>query len=131
SRRPRGVGGAAAGLATIPSRLVGGRLADRFGRRSTIVLGLSGCAAAQLVLAIAPTLGIALVGAVGLGLCFEVYEPPSQALLADLTPPGQRVAAYSALGAAIAAAGVAAGLLAALLAGLGLRWLFVLDAATC
>ena len=66
-----------------------------------------------------------------LGLCFEIYEPPSQALLADLTPPTQRAAAYSALGAAIAAAGVVAGLLAALLSGFGMRWLFVADAVTC
>jgi MFS family permease len=131
SLRTAGLVGAAFGLATIPSRLLGGRLADRLGRRSTIVLGLAGCAAAQLVLATAPRLTVALAGAVALGLCFEIYEPPSQALLADLTPAAQRAAAYSALGAAIAAAGVVAGLLAALLAGFGLRWLFVLDAATC
>jgi predicted MFS family arabinose efflux permease len=126
-----GLVGAAFGLATIPSRLLGGRLSGRIGRRRAIVLGLSGCALAQLVLAVAPGLGLALLGAVVLGLCFEIYEPPSQALLADLTQPEQRVAAYSALGAAIAAAGVVAGLLAAVLAGVGLRWLFVLDAATC
>jgi len=131
SLRVAGLVGAAFGLATIPSRLVGGRLADRLGRRTTIVVGLCGCAVAQLLLAASPSIGVALVGAVALGLCFEVYEPPSQALLADLTPPRQRAAAFSALGGAIAAAGVAAGVLAALLAGVGLRWLFVLDAATC
>jgi MFS family permease len=119
------------GLATIPSRLLGGRLADHLGRRTTIVLGLVGCALAQTLLAVAPGLALAAVGAVLLGLCFEVYEPPSQALLADLTRPEQRAAAYSALGAAIAAAGVLAGVLAALLAGYGLRWLFVADALTC
>src|SRR3954449_3842809 len=131
SLRTAGLVAAAFGVATIPSRLLGGRLADRLGRRATIVLGLSGCAAAQVLLAAAPSLGIALAGAVALGLCFEIYEPPSQALLADLTPAPQRAAAYSALGASLAAAGVVAGLIAALLAGLGLRWLFVLDAASC
>src|SRR3954454_23714983 len=131
SLRTAGLVAAAFGVATIHSRLLGGRLDDRLGRRATIVLGLSGCAAAQVLLAAAPSLGIALAGAVALGLCFEIYEPPSQALLADLTPTPQRAAAYSALGASLAAAGVVAGLLAALLAGLGLRWLFVLDAATC
>ena len=30
------------GVATIPSRLAGGRLADRIGNRGTIVLGLTG-----------------------------------------------------------------------------------------
>ncbi len=131
SLRVTGLVAAAFGLATIPSRLLGGRLADRLGHRATIVLGLTGCAVAQLGLAIAPALGPAFVAAVVLGLCFEIYEPPSQALLADLTPPAQRAAAYSALGAAIAAAGVVAGLLAALLSGFGVRWLFVADAVTC
>jgi MFS family permease len=131
SLRVAGLVGAAFGLATIPSRLLGGRLAGRLGRRATIVLGLTGCAAAQLTLAVAPGVGVALGAAVFLGLCFEIYEPPSQALLADLTAPHQRAAAYSALGAAIAAAGVVAGLLAALLADAGLRWLFVADAVTC
>src|SRR4051794_8283896 len=131
SLRVGGLVAAAFGLATIPSRILGGRLSDRLGRRSTIVLGLSGCAGAQLTLAVAPVLPAAFAAAVFLGLCFEIYEPPSQALLADLTPQPQRVAAYSALGAAIAAAGVVAGLLAAVLAGVGLRWLFVADAATC
>ena len=131
SLRTAGLVGAAFGVATIPSRLLGGRLADRVGRRATIVLGLSGCAVAQVLLATAPTLGLALVGSVALGLCFELYEPPSQALLADLTPPHQRAGAYSALGAALAGAAVLAGVLAAVLAGAGLRWLFVADAVTC
>ena len=126
-----GLVAAAFGLATIPSRLLGGRLADRLGHRTTIVLGLTGCAVAQLCLAGAPGLGSALVAAVLLGLCFEIYEPPSQALLADLTPRRQRAAAYSALGAAMAASGVVAGVLAALLLGFGMRWLFVADAVTC
>jgi len=131
SLRWAGLVAAGFGLATIPSRLLGGRLADTLGRRATIVLGLVGCAMAQLGLAVAPGLAAAAGAAVLLGLCFEIYEPPSQALLADLTPPAVHVRAYSALGAAIAAAGVLAGVLAAVLTGLGLRWLFVADALTC
>lgn len=126
-----GLVAASFGLATIPSRLLGGRLADVWDRRSVIVLGLAGCAVSQLALAAAPGIAGALAAAVVLGLCFEIYEPPSQALLADLTEPDQRPAAYAALGAALAGAGVVAGLIAAVLAGVGLRWLFVADAATC
>jgi len=122
---------AAFGLATIPSRLVGGRLADRLGARRTIVLGLVGTAVGQLLVAAASSLAAVVVAVVLLGLAFEVYEPPSQAMVADVTPAPLRPAAYSLLGTALAVAGVAAGLLAALLAGWDLRWLFVVDAASC
>ncbi|MCX4649261.1 MULTISPECIES: MFS transporter [unclassified Streptomyces] len=122
---------AAFGLATIPSRLAGGRLADRIGRRRTIVMGLTGCAVAQLGLAAADSLSLVICCAVLLGLVFELYEPPSQAMIADVVAPGEHVRAYGLLNAALAAAGMGAGLLAAGLGRWDLRWLFVVDAITC
>ena len=122
---------AAFGLATIPSRLVGGRLADRMGRRRTIVLGLTGCAAAQAGIAGARSLAQAAVCAVLLGLAYELYEPPSQAIIADSVGPADRVRAYSLLNASLALGGMGAGLLAVALGHWGLRWLFVADAVSC
>ncbi len=119
------------GLATIPSRLIGGRLADRIGRRRTIVLGLTGCAVAQLGLAASGGLASAACFAVLMGLAFEIYEPPSQAMIADVLAPAEQVRAYSLLNAALAVAGMGAGLLAAGLGRWDLRWLFVADALTC
>ncbi len=119
------------GVATIPSRLLGGVLADRLGRRRTIVLGLTGCAVAQTWIAVSGQLWSAVLATLLLGLVFEIYEPPSQATIADVTEPADRPAAYGLLGAAMAAAGVLAGLLAAALSHWDLRWLFVADAATC
>jgi MFS family permease len=122
---------AAFGLATIPSRLFGGRLSDRIGGKATIVIGLTGTAIAQLGVAGAQTPVQATIAVVALGLMFELYEPPSQSIIADVTPADQRPVAYGLLAAAMAAAGMGAGLLAALLARVDLRWLFVADAATC
>ncbi|RAG81108.1 MFS transporter [Streptacidiphilus pinicola] len=122
---------AAFGLATIPSRLAGGRLADRIGRRTTIVLGLCACAVAQTAIAASRSLGWAIAGAVLLGLAFELYEPPSQAIIGESVPPHQRVRAFSLFSAALAVGGMGAGLLAALLGRVDLRWLFVVDAASC
>ncbi len=119
------------GAATIPSRLLGGQLADRLGRRRTIVLGLTGCAIAQLWIALSHALWSAVLAAVLLGLTFEIYEPPSQAMIADVTEPRNRPAAYGLYSAAMAAAGVLAGLLAAAISHWDLRWLFVADAITC
>ncbi|MFE2273082.1 MFS transporter [Streptomyces lavendulae] len=119
------------GLATIPSRVAGGRLAGRIGRRRTIVLGLVGCALAQLGIAAAGSLAAVAVFAVLLGLSFELYEPPSQALIADSVGPADRVRAYGALNAALAVGGTGSGLIAAGLGRWDLRWLFVVDALTC
>jgi MFS family permease len=119
------------GAATIPSRLLGGQLADRLGRRLTIVLGLTGCAIAQLWIALSHTLWSAVLATILLGLAFEIYEPPSQAMIADVTEPSDRPAAYGLYSAALAAAGVLAGLLAATISHVDLRWLFVADAVTC
>ena len=119
------------GLATIPSRLLGGRLADRIGRRRTILLGLVGCAAAQLGIATAPDLAVAAVCAMLLGLAFELYEPPSQAMIADAVPAGERASAYALLTTALAVGNMGAGLVADVVGRADLRWLFVVDAATC
>jgi MFS family permease len=126
-----GVISATFGLATIPSRLVGGRLSDRIGRRRTIVLGLVGCAVAQVGIAAADSLAVIAGFAVLLGLVFELYEPPSQAMIADAVGATDRVRAYSLMNAALAAAGMGAGLLAAGLGRWDLRWLFIADATTC
>lgn len=119
------------GLATIPSRLAGGRLADRLGRRRTIVIGLVGCAVAQLGLAVSNNLATVVAFVVLLGLVFELYEPPSQAMIADAVGPTERPRAYSLLNAALAVAGMGAGLFAAGIGRWDLRWLFVADAVTC
>src|SRR6476619_4766700 len=96
------------GLATIPSRVLGGHLADAWGHRPTMLLGLAGCAAAQLAIAAAPTYAWALMGAVLLGLAYEIVEPPTQALVSDLVPEHSRSFAYSALNSSLAVAGILA-----------------------
>ena len=119
------------GLATIPSRLLGGRLTDRWGRRRTILVGLLGCALAQLGIAAAPTLAFAAICCVLLGFAFELYEPPSQAMIADAVAPQERASAYALLTTALAVGNMGAGLIADVVGRAGLRWLFVLDAASC
>src|SRR5580698_171294 len=126
-----GAATAAFGLATIPSRLLGGRLAGRLGRRRTILAGLLACAAAQLGIATAPDFAVAASCAVLLGLAFELYEAPSQAMIAEATAPAERASAYGLLTMALAVGNLGAGLVAAAVGRSGLRWLFVVDAASC
>ena len=126
-----GVVAATFGLATIPSRLLGGWLAGRLGARRTILVGLLGCAAAQLGIATAPDLMAAAAWALLLGLAFELYEPPSQAMIAAATTPAERAPAYALLTTALAVGNTGAGLIAAIVGHWSLRWLFVADAASC
>ncbi|UBU08736.1 MFS transporter [Nonomuraea gerenzanensis] len=126
-----GVVAAAFGLATIPSRLLGGVLADRLGRRRTIVAGLVGCALAQAGIAVSGSVAMVAGFAVLLGLAFEVYEPPSQAMIADAVRPAQQAQAFSLFNTALAVGGMGAGLIAAGLGRWDLRWLFVADAVSC
>ncbi|MBB5790156.1 MFS transporter [Jiangella mangrovi] len=118
------------GAATIVSRLLGGRLVAVAGSKAAVVIGLCGTAGAQLVVAVAPSLAVALAGAVLLGLCFEIYEPASQGLIADVTPDPLLPAAYGLLAVTLSAAGLVAGLIAAAVGSAGLSWLFAVDAAT-
>ncbi|MDI2124576.1 MFS transporter [Yinghuangia seranimata] len=119
------------GLASIPSRLAGARFADVIGPRRTIVLGMVGCAVAQLGIALSHSLVAVGAFAVLLGLAYELYEPPSQAMIADSVAQHERVRAYSLLNAALAVGGMGAGLIAAAVGRWDLRWLFVVDAVSC
>jgi hypothetical protein len=65
------------------------------------------------------------------GLAFEVYEPATSELLAQVTEGGARQDVYAVLGTSLTAAGAISGLLAAVLLPLGVRWLLVADAVTC
>jgi MFS family permease len=76
----------------LPSRL--GTLADRFGRKPLMVLGLVAAAAGSFFLPfLSSILAFAVLWAV-LALCFATGEPAEQALVADLTGYDRRGRAY-------------------------------------
>lgn len=131
SVRTTGIIVAAFGLATIPSRLAGGWLLDAMGARPTILLGLIGCATTQFVLAAAHSAAVAVVGAVGLGLSYELIEPPTQAMIAAESDDDTGPALFGLLFLSMTIAAVGAGGVAAIVAGWDLRMLFVIDAVSC
>lgn len=131
SVRTAGVIVAVFGMATIPSRLAGGWLLDAIGPRPTILLGLIGCATTQFVLAAAHSAAVAVVGAVGLGLSYELIEPPTQAMIAAESDDDSGPALFGLLFVSMTVAAVGAGGVAAVVAGWDLRMLFVIDAVSC
>ena len=121
---------AAYGIGTLGACLLGGYLADRLGRRKTIVLSMFCAAAAMLCLSQARTLPAIIVMSSLAGLTGELYRPASSALLADLVPTGQRVTAYAAYRMAFNAGWAFGPATAGLLAKKSFLWLFVGDAGT-
>jgi MFS family permease len=119
------------GVATIPSRLAGGRLVAVLGHRRTIIAGLIGCAGAQVGLATSRSIAAATIFAILLGLLYEVYEPASQATIANAVAADHRVRAFGALNAALALASIGAGVLGAVVGRWNIRGLFWIDALTC
>src|SRR5258706_11842526 len=118
------------GIGTLAACLLGGHLADRFGRRKTIVLSMFSAALAMICLSQAHALPMIVLFSGIAGLTGELYRPASTALLADLVPAGQRVTAFAAYRMALNAGFAFGPATAGFLAERGYFWLFVGDAAT-
>lgn len=118
------------GACTVPSRVLGGVVATRWGPRAALVGGLVAAAVAQLVIAAGSDLTTVVVGVVLLGLAYEVVEPATQAAVATGVEPAARAAQFSLLWASISVAGVAAGVVAALVTPWGIGALFAVDGLT-
>ncbi len=73
----------------------GGYLADRIGRRNTIVLSMFSSAVSMLLLSQATRFPAILMLTALVAMTGDLYRPASQALLADLVGPGRRVTTYS------------------------------------
>lgn len=122
---------AAGGVGLLAGNLLGGQLADRLGRRSTLLMALIvnavGVAALSLPLPSVPAyalaLGLALAGA-------GMYTPAANALIADLTTESERPLAYTIHYVCINVGMGLGPLLGGLLAASSYGWLFVGDIAT-
>ncbi len=119
------------GAGAFLSQPLGGMLADRIGRRATIILGMTGSAVAFIALGLAPTLLAIGIAAAVAGLAIDLYRPAVAATVADIVPSEQRPRAYGliywGLNIGVGVAAVAGGFLAQH----SYWFLFVLDAATC
>ena len=109
---------------------LGGWMADRLGRRNTIVLGTFSSAIFFMLLYMASSLPAVIVFTTLAGLANGTYHPAISALLADVVPPPQRVRASAAIRLAVNA-GFAFGVsIGGILANYSLFCLFAGDALT-
>ena len=125
-----GIAVGAYGVGGLFASLLGGWLADEFGRRQTIALSMFSSAAALMLLSQAHNLAL-IIGLTALtGLVSEFYRPASSALLTDLVSPGQRVTAFATLRVAFNAGFAFGPAMAGFLAAFGYFWLFAGNAAS-
>ncbi|MDO7840909.1 TCR/Tet family MFS transporter [Sphingomonas immobilis] len=76
-----------------------GSLGDHFGRRPVLLLAMLAFAIDYALMAFAPTIGWLFLGRVIAGVAGAVYGP-ANAVIADVTPPEKRGAAFGLMGAA-------------------------------
>ncbi len=110
--------------------LAGGVLADRWGRRPTLILshGVTAITLVGLGLAHSPT--AILVWSVAFGVFYNAARPAFGAMMTDIVPPEDRVRAFSLNYWAINLGFSIAALLAGLVAQVDFLLLFLLDAGT-
>ena len=118
------------GAAGMPSQIVGGVLADRIGRRQTMLLGTLAFAVSLGVLGLAPTMPLIVLGVLLTGATADLYRPASSALVADVVRPEDRLRAFGLNFWVINLGFAAATSLAGLLAERGYGLLFGIDALT-
>ncbi|RFU36819.1 MFS transporter [Actinomadura logoneensis] len=82
------------GAGSLAGQFVGGMLADRIGRRRTLLLSTLGSGAAMLALGYAQGIVALVAAAVVLGLLLDMFRPASQAMVADMIPAADRARAF-------------------------------------
>ena len=85
---------AARGIGSLASQPIGGLLADKVGRRFTLLLGLVATSTALVSVGVAGSLPLLVAAAGGLGLVSDLYRPASSALIADVVAPADRAKAF-------------------------------------
>jgi EmrB/QacA subfamily drug resistance transporter len=106
--------------------LLGGRLGDLFGRKTTLLIGLVGFAAASAVAGASTSLGMLIVGRAVQGAFGALLAPAALSLLTTtFTDPRERSRAFGVFGA-IAGSGGAIGLLLGGLLTEHLNWRYTL-----
>src|SRR5215218_6457631 len=121
---------AAVGAGTVASQPVGGWLADRVGRRLTMLICFFGTGAALIGLGSARSMVTIWAAAFVVGLLGDLFRPAVQATVADLLQPDERARAYGLLFWAINLGFSVSTVSAGVLASVGYGLLFWLNAGT-
>lgn len=118
------------GLGSVISSIVGGQLADRFGRKPIMLLALFGGAAALCLMGMARERWSFLTAVLVFSLAMEMYRPAASAMIGDLVDTAQRPLAFSLMYIAFNLGFSVAAPVGGFLADYSYQWLFWGDALT-
>jgi MFS family permease len=121
---------AAYGIGAIGAGPIGGALADRIGRRPTLVASLIGGGVSMFVLGLMTRTTTITAVAIATGLLYEMYRPVVSATVADIVSAEARPRAYGLMYWAVNLGASVAALLGGVLAAHSYRLLFAVDAIT-
>ncbi len=84
-------------ISGLAGSMLGGALADRFGRRGVVLFGLTISALSSVAMGLVDQLGLFYGLAIFVGLLSDVGGPARQAMIADLLPSRQRAEGFGIL----------------------------------
>jgi MFS family permease len=108
--------------------MLGGALADRFGRRGIVLFGLTISALSSVAMGLVEQLGLFYILAIFVGLLSDVGGPARQAMIADLLPSEQRAEGFGILRVVANLAWIFGPTIGGFLAARSYLTLFILDA---
>lgn len=118
------------GLGGIVAALTGGHLADRIGRRTVMLASLLGASGILLVFGRLTSPPAILAAVAAFAFLGEMYRPAAAAMIADLSPPGQRPAAFALMYLTVNLGMVVSPVVGGFIAERSFQWLFYGDALT-
>lgn len=118
------------GAGSFAAQLVGGELADRFGRRPVMLLSFFVAPLAMLGVGLARDPGMLVLATLTLGFFTDLYRPAVNAAIVDLVPEQSRTRAFGYIYWAINLGAAIAPIAAGFLANLDYFLLFAIDALT-
>lgn len=108
--------------------MLGGALADRFGRKGMVLFGLVFSAFSSIAFGLVNAFSLFFVISVFVGLLSDIAGPAHQAMIADMLPEENRAEGYGILRIAVNLAWIIGPIIGGLLAQYSYLLLFILDA---
>jgi MFS family permease len=116
------------GAGNLVGNAIGGSIADRFGRRGTIVLSMIGSGLSTILVRFVGNIVLLFILVGVVGLFSQIYQPASGAILLDVVPDDRRTIAFAVYRLAVNLGMAAGPVVGGVISNHSYTWLFIGDA---